>query len=62
VETALEGAIEQSGEFNLLDEFARRVFDKLSSSKAVKSAFLLDKFARARQLNSLLDSVTLLAF
>jgi hypothetical protein len=38
--------IEQSVEFDVLDEFARRLFDKLASSKAAKAAFLLDEFAR----------------
>jgi hypothetical protein len=53
--------IEQSVEFYLLDELARRVFDKFASSKAAKSAFLLDEFARrgnsSIKLGTLLDSV-----
>jgi hypothetical protein len=35
----------------MLDEFARRVFDKFAPSKAAISAFLLDEFG------TLLDSV-----
>jgi hypothetical protein len=30
---------------SMLDELARRVFDKFALSKAAKSAFLLDEFA-----------------
>jgi hypothetical protein len=45
----------------MLDEFAQRVFDKSASSKASKSTFLLDKFARrgdsSLKLGTLLDSV-----
>jgi hypothetical protein len=45
----------------MLDEFARRVFEKFGSSKASKSALLLDKFARrgnsSLKLGTLLDSV-----
>jgi hypothetical protein len=45
----------------MLDEFARRVFDKFAPSKAAISAFLLDEFAlRANsslKLGTLLDSV-----
>jgi hypothetical protein len=44
-----------------LDEFARRVFDKLASSKLSKSPFLLDEFARransSLKLETLLDIV-----
>jgi hypothetical protein len=42
---------------SMLDEFARRVFDKFASSKASKSAFLLDEFAQTRRLNSALCSI-----
>jgi CRP-like cAMP-binding protein len=42
----------------MLDEFARRLFDKFAPSKAAISAFLLDKFAR--RANSLLKLGTLL--
>jgi hypothetical protein len=45
----------------MLDEFARRIFDKFAPSKAAISAFLLDEFARransSLKLGSLLDSV-----
>jgi hypothetical protein len=39
----------QSREFYLLDDFARRLFDKFASSKAAKAAFLLDE--QTRRLN-----------
>jgi hypothetical protein len=45
----------------MLDEFARRVFDKFARNKAVISATLLDEFARransSLKLGTLLDSV-----
>jgi hypothetical protein len=45
----------------MLDEFARRVFDKFAPSKRTISALLLDKFARRAnsllKLGTLLDSV-----
>jgi hypothetical protein len=45
----------------MLDEFARRVFDKFAPSKTAISAFLLDEFARGAnsslKLGTLLDSV-----
>jgi hypothetical protein len=43
---------------SMLDESARRVFDKFASSKGAKSAFLLDEFAR--RSNSLIKFGTLL--
>jgi hypothetical protein len=42
----------------MLDEFAQSVFDKLASSKATKTAFLLDEFNR--RANSSIKLVTLL--
>jgi hypothetical protein len=46
---------------SMLDEFARRVFDKFAPSRTAISAFLLDKFARradsSLKLGTLLDSV-----
>jgi hypothetical protein len=46
---------------SMLDEFARRVFDKFAPSKVAISAFLLDKFGRransSLKLGTLLDSV-----
>jgi hypothetical protein len=46
---------------SMLDELARRVFDKFTPSKAAISAFLLDEFARpansSLKLGTLLDSV-----
>jgi hypothetical protein len=45
----------------MLDEFARRVFDKFALIKAAISAFLLDEFARransSLKIGTLLDSV-----
>jgi hypothetical protein len=45
----------------MLDESARRVFDKFAPCKAAISAFLLDEFARQAnlllKLGTLLDSV-----
>jgi hypothetical protein len=45
----------------MLDEFARRVFDKFEPSKATLSVFLLEEFARranlSLKLGTLLDSV-----
>jgi hypothetical protein len=46
---------------SMLDEFARRVFDKFAPGKAAISVFLLDEFARransSLKLGTLLDSV-----
>jgi hypothetical protein len=45
----------------MLDEFARRLFDKFAPSKAAISAILLDEFARransSLKLDPFLDSV-----
>jgi hypothetical protein len=60
VKVRLQYTIEQSREFNLLDEYAWRVFEKFASTKVAKSVFLLDEFARANlsiKLGTLLDSV-----
>jgi hypothetical protein len=46
----------------MLDEFARRVFDKFAPSKVSISTFLLDGFARRAnlplKLGTLLDSLS----